>query len=481
MLNSLKSLSNLYQDYPSKIIFEEDGVQISVQEFADQVMSYIHSHEHDHFNIGVFANNGLQWAIAECGISATENTFIPLPRFFSDEQLQGIIEDSECDLIYTDSNNYDRISKLFSNTKLFLNGSIPFQLSDQEIHHTRIIYTSGTTGTPKGVIQTCKQMNLVTDALVQHFNINCNDKYFSLLPSSTLLEQIASIHCILQGSACTVFKPEISNEIFNLKSNFVEEIAKHKINLLCLTPALLDVFMKSYQQSEQLFTYPFKAITVGGSKAPVSILEKAKDLKLPIVEGYGLSECCSVVSVNHPSTNKTGSVGRVLPGMEVIIKDSEVLVKSHSLMKGYKHKEPFQDEYYHTGDLGEIDDEGYLSILGRKDDVIALKNGRNINPSWIESLVSKNLNLIDVYAFNNANNEFSLALRIPEHMSSINIKSQIDTFVPEYARPERVYAIQPDFITKNTLMNSSGKIDKFKLQKIINSNLNNERKNHEVL
>ena len=72
-------------------------------------------------------------------------------------------------------------------------------------------------------------------------------------------------------------------------------------------------------------------------------------------------------------------------------------------------------------------------------------------------------------------------MRLPEHMSSVNIISQIKNFIPEYAMPERVYTIQPEFIIKNTLINSSGKIDKFKLQHIINLNLKNERKDHEVL
>ena len=483
MLNSLKSLNRLYQEHPSKIIFEEDGMPIHIKEFAEYCMTYIEHHAVHQMNIGLFANNGVQWSIAECGLSATPNTLVPLPRFFSDDQLKGIIEDAQLDLIYTDQSNFERISKLFDNTQLFLTGSksyfkIPY---DDDLIHQRIIYTSGTTGKPKGVIQTDKQINFVCNALVEHFNINCNDKYFSLLPSSTLLEQIASIHCILQGSACTVFKPSISNDIFNLKENFVEEIAKHKANLLCLTPALLDVFIKSYQESEKLFTYPFKAITVGGSKAPVAILQKAKDLKLPIVEGYGLSECCSVVAVNHPSTNKIGTVGKILPGMDVKIQEGEICIKSPSLMNGYKQKSIFKDMYYPTGDLGEIDNEGYLTVLGRKDNIIPLKNGRNINPSWIEDLVSKNLNLIDVYAFNNTHNEFSLAIRLPENMSSINIKSQIKKFVPEYAMPEHVYTIQPEFITKNTLINSSGKIDKFKLQHIINLNLKKERKDYEVL
>lgn len=483
MLNSLKSLNNLYQQNPSKIIFEEDGMPISIKEFAEYCMMYIEQHAVHQMKIGIFANNGVEWSIAECGLSATRNTLVPLPRFFSDEQLKGIIKDSQLDLIYTDQSNFSRISKLFKNTHLFLEGSkayfkLPFS---DDLVHQRIIYTSGTTGKPKGVIQTDQQINFVCDALVDHFNISCNDKYFSLLPSSTLLEQIASIHCILQGSACTVFKPSISNDIFNLKANFVEEIAKHKANLLCLTPALLDVFVKSYQRSEKLFTYPFKAITVGGSKAPVAVLQRAKDLKLPIVEGYGLSECCSVVSVNHPSRNKIGTVGKILPGIDVKIKEGEICIKSPSLMNGYKHKEISKDAYYPTGDLGEIDHEGYLTVLGRKDNIIPLKNGRNINPSWIEDLVTKNLNLIDVYAFNNADNEFCLAMRLPEHMSSVNMKSQIKNFIPEYAMPERVYTIQPEFIIKNTLINSSGKIDKFKLQHIINLNLKNERKDHEVL
>ena len=125
-----------------------------------------------------------------------------------------------------------------------------------------------------------------------------------------------------------------------------------------------------------------------------------RQLGFPLVQGYGLTETSPVVGVGTELEYKTGSIGKSVPGVEVKIDNAndegigELLVKGPSVMLGYYKneeatKEALQDGWFHTGDLAQIDDEGYIFIRGRKKSVIVLKNGKNIFPEEIENLVNK--------------------------------------------------------------------------------------------
>ena len=471
MLKSLQSLNNLYFTNPGKLIFEENGIAISVMDFAESAMSYIEKHKDESKTIGIFANNGLAWATAEVGLSATNCTLVPLPRFFPDTLLSKIIKDSQIDVIYCDQENINRVSNLFHNTQLFLTHSVSNWKLPEDIFHKRIIYTSGTTGTPKGVIQTEKQMNIVMQSLVDVFSINCCDKYYSLLPISTLLEQIASIHCVLLSESFTIFDPVVSNNIFNLNKDFVANILAKQATLLCLTPALLDAFLRSYEANQYKTDVPFKAITVGGAKTPMALLEKGRVLQLPIFEGYGLSESCSVVAVNNHYAHQLGSVGKVLPGIDCSIENGEIVISGDTLMDGYQGKTNTHHKIY-TGDLGELDDQGFLRVIGRKDEVIALQNGRNINPSWIEDLVMQTLQTEEVFVFENQEKEFCIAVQMGATFNETQIIELLQKTLPTYCKPEKIYFIQASNYSKHHFMNSSGKIDTMKLQQFLHNQHN---------
>ena len=482
MLNSLISLNKIYQQNPEQILFVEGDVKLTAKNFASNMMAYIKQHHHEKKVIGIFANNSIDWAIAECGLSATNNIFVPLPRFFSDEQLSAVIINSKLDLIYTDKTNFDRIKKLFDKTLLFLKNSENTFVMPLNNIHKRIIYTSGTTGSPKGVIQTDIQINFIVKLLINHFKVNKGDVYFSLLPISTLLEQITSIHSVLETSSKTIFDPKISNQIFNLKNNFIKKVIKKKTSILCLTPTLLEALINFYEMfPSYLLLIRFKAITVGGSKCSLNLLERAKKLKLPVIEGYGLSEACSVVAVNDLDKPKLGSVGKPLPGVSVKIIKNEIVIQSKSLMEGYLGSKKRLNKKFYTGDLGFIDKEGYLTVSGRKDEIIALKNGRSINPSWIKQLITKSLKIDEVYVF--CNNEGKLAIAVKNYSNNNfkKLKKKIDLVVPEYARPERIYFINSIFLRKNKLLNSNGKVIKQKLYHTINSNLNIQKGKNDIL
>jgi long-subunit acyl-CoA synthetase (AMP-forming) len=110
---------------------------------------------------------------------------------------------------------------------------------------------------------------------------------------------------------------------------------------------------------------------------------------MPIYEGYGLSECCSVVSVNRPGECREGTSGKPLLGLQVSIEDGEVVVEGPSIMDGYLHSEA-PPRKWNTGDVGSLDDDGFLTIHGRRDNMIVTPFGRNLSPEWLETILLGN-------------------------------------------------------------------------------------------
>jgi long-subunit acyl-CoA synthetase (AMP-forming) len=109
-------------------------------------------------------------------------------------------------------------------------------------------------------------------------------------------------------------------------------------------------------------------------------------LGIPVHEGYGLSECCSVVAVNRPGERRPGTVGQPLNGLSVSIDDGEIVVDGPSITDGYL-KQKSATRPWRTGDLGEIDREGFVTVHGRKDSLLVTSFGRNVSPEWIETMV----------------------------------------------------------------------------------------------
>jgi len=305
---------------------------------------------------------------------------------------------------------------------------------------TTYIYTSGTTGPPKAVMLSHKNILWTTEVLSPLIDIAPSDRLLSYLPLSHIAEQMLSMH----GPACyghmiywaealervpdnlkevqpTVFfgVPRIWEKFHAAVSGRLSQVTGTKKKLfgwasgvarryhaLATRSRPVPLALRAqYKLAQRLVFGKLKtALGLGSARACVSgaapiaahVLEFFAGLDVVVAEVYGQSEDCGPTTLNIPGATKFGSVGRPIPGLEVRIgEDGEVLVRGHSVFKGY-FKDPaataeaLQDGWLQSGDLGAFDEAGFLTITGRKKEIIITAGGKNIAPKNLEAALKDN-------------------------------------------------------------------------------------------
>ena len=360
--------------------------------------------------VGVLADNSLEWIAIDLATQEIGVTLIPLPSFFTPNQWLHAIKSSGMQAIFCPQEDVARnLGFMFQNDyagelKLFESMSVLSSIVDQpnlsEVQ--KITYTSGTTSEPKGVCLSTDQQWSVAQSLEQALRSLQIKKHLNVLPLSVLLENIAGVYTALACGAENTCVP-LSEVGLHGSSNFdadacITAIEKYQAESIILLPQMLQAIVaKSTKQDPRLKSLKF--VAVGGGKTPVALIKTAKSMGIPVYEGYGLSECASVVALNTPENERIGSVGKVLSNRNVrVSKDGEIEVKNVDLphylenaagLTGTLTSTPSSadGEWLPTGDLGHLDDEGFLYLDGRKKNVLITSFGRNISPEWPESLL----------------------------------------------------------------------------------------------
>jgi long-subunit acyl-CoA synthetase (AMP-forming) len=168
-------------------------------------------------------------------------------------------------------------------------------------------------------------------------------------------------------------------------AQFWQALANYAADSLITTPALAAAILQGVANGA-LNASQFGFIAVGGAAVPAQLLTQAEAIGLPIYQGYGLSECGSVVTLNTPAANRPGTVGKALPGLTLHLHDGELHVRGKA-MDGYLGAEA-PPSIIATGDLANCDDDGFITIYGRKSNLLITSFGRNISPEWPESLAA---------------------------------------------------------------------------------------------
>jgi len=352
--------------------------------------------------VALYADNGPFWVITDLASLAEQIPCVPLPQFFSPAQIQHVIGDCGADLLLCDHPEPAAVPltvrpKQGQRTAL---GDQPFWAFSltafrddrPDLRDTaRITYTSGSTGTPKGVRLSLDAMESVASSLCQATEARSEDRHLSILPYATLLENIAGIYAPIMAGA-TLLCPGLERVGIGGGNQFdparlLQTLQEMRPSSLILTPQLLRGLVRQLQATAEPPPSSLRFVAVGGAVVASGLLAEAERLGLPVYQGYGLSECSSVVTLCTPDQQRRGSVGRPLSHVDVrAADDGEILVKG-ALFQGYVGIDtPLidSDGYWHTGDIGHFDDDGFLYVVGRKRDIFITSFGRNVSPEWVE-------------------------------------------------------------------------------------------------
>ncbi|WP_299905700.1 AMP-binding protein [uncultured Paracoccus sp.] len=307
---------------------------------------------------------GIDYAIADLGATLAGRRVVPVPGFFSPAQIAHLMQDAGAELV-TDLPRADRPALL-----------------DYAGGAERVIYTSGTTGRPKGVVLGDRQIAASLAGLTAALRPGPADRYLSVLPQAQLLEQICGLFMPILAGAPSVISREAGASLFTGDGRALARIAfEARPTVTLLAPRQLTLWVAELKRGAEA-PDSLRYAAVGGAPVAPALLAEARDLGLPVAEGYGLSEACSVAALT-PSDAREGSAMQVLDGVRLRIEDGEIVIDGPTVMQGYLHQPP-QAGSWHTGDLGRLDD-GRLTVLGRRDAMILRPSGRNIAPEWVEA------------------------------------------------------------------------------------------------
>lgn len=320
-----------------------------------------------------------------------ERPCVLLPPFFSPAQRAHCLMQSQATLVLAPAELHDELRELgFSPGEPFwwrpsvMDAGMPPGTA-------KLTYTSGSTGAPKGVCLSAAALLQVANELERASRPAEPASYLAVLPLAVLLENLGLYAALLAGASITLL-PQAQLGISGASGvdwqRLLGCVALSGAQSLILVPQLLLGLVSAIERG-LMRVGPLRFVAVGGAPVSASLLQRAAAVGLPVYEGYGLSECASVVCLNRPGEQRPGSVGRPLPHVEIrLAEDGEVLVRGATLL-GYLGEPPCTGQWWPTGDLGRFDAEGYLYLAGRKKNQFITSFGRNVNPEWIEAELSQ--------------------------------------------------------------------------------------------
>jgi long-chain acyl-CoA synthetase len=444
-ISDLKDMVNRRaENTPNDIAFsysekKNKTVSKTCREFADDINAlgtYLFHNGFKGKHIAIIGENSYEWLTAFLAIVNGGNIAVPIDKELPKEKVGELLRQSDCKAVFISKNYMDLVcdneeltlfsmadfNKYISVGKLLIkNGNNEYTDFKIDVNQcTAIFFTSGTTGQSKGVC--LSQKNMV-------YNIGETRKYdcingcvLSVLPyhhAFGLIIGVFSVYCF--GSIVYVNKSlkRLSTDIQIAKPTaialvplYIETFYKTildtankngkikklkravKISHVLLSVGI-DFRPKIFAYIQSFFGGNLRYIVCGGAALDIKYVKAFREWGINILNGYGITECSPVVSVNRNYYWRDGSVGQVLCGCEVkIAEDKEILIKGDNVMLGYYKderatKSVLHDGWYHTGDLGYMDKDGFLFITGRKKNLIILSNGENVSPEELEMLIMK--------------------------------------------------------------------------------------------
>ena len=374
-------------------------------------------------SVCILMGNVPEWPISDIGTIAAGGVGVGLYPTSSPEQIAYIINHSDAEFVLVDSR--EQLQKVLSVRDQLTNVhhiiAIDAETSGDVISYrdfiargreerTRLasslkeraesavpddvaimVYTSGTTGPPKGACLSHRYIINSVESLRHTIPIYDTDVSFSYLPFCHVAERISGLYNRLYAGAPAYFVDDLTRlgeYMLEVKPTVFASLPRffEKIHARVVTDGSTHV--KDY------FGGRIRLATSGGAPLPLEVAEFFAAAGLPILQAYGLTENVCV-AFNRPDKYKFGTVGPPMPGCEVrIATDKEILVRSEMMFSGY-YKAPeetakvFSDGWLLTGDLGELDEDGFLKIIGRKKELIVTSTGKKVSPALLENMLKE--------------------------------------------------------------------------------------------
>lgn len=488
-------------------------------------------------NIALIGENSYGWCCSFFAVMAIGSVLVPIDKDLAPEDIAGIIDATgcvaaivgktareKCDGILPERPSIQAVFPVDELPQLEAEGAALFAAGDNSYYDYKIdprrlasiVYTSGTTGKGKGVM--LSQANIGLDMTLGMYNFDITRKSLHVLPPHhTFGSTVNYVGHLSQG--CEVYissgLKHVSDEIREQQPTHLIlvpaflEVMNRKIwegarksgktgllkTMMAVSNALrkvgIDVRRKLFKSVLEPFGGKLELIICGGAKLDEDIIHTFDAIGITVLNGYGITECSPLISANRNKYQKPGSVG--LPIMACRVKidspdangEGEICVKGPNVMLGYYNNpeataEAFdKDGFFHTGDYGRLDDEGWIYITGRKKNLIILSNGKNVYPEELEadiqkiggvaevvvyageSRVNKDKEIIVAEIFPDADALQALGVTDPQAYFEEQIK-KLNTKLPPYKLVKRVKLRDTEF-QKNT----SRKIVRFAIDKSV--------------
>ena len=382
----------------------------------------------------IISENRLEWVYAFYSCWRSKAIPVPVDAASTPDEIAHILKDCRPTTIFCSEPNFEKVEETLAlvgaQTQVLVFEQMPITEDEssavEEIAEPPandvavIVYTSGTTGSPKGVMLTFENLWANLHSVSAEVPIYCpSDRVMALLPLHHVLPLQGTMIMPLTIEATMVFAPSL------VAADILSTLADHKVTLFLGVPRLFvllrDGLMSKIRQSkiasllfflcdkinslafsrllfgtvQRRFGGAIRYMPCGGAAIDPQVVKDFRTLGFEMLLGYGLTETAPMVSFTHPgSGGRKGAAGQIIPCNEVRCVDGEIVVRGKNVMKGYFEREAetaevLRDGWFHTGDLGHVDKDGYIFITGRRKEIIVLPSGKNINPEEIEQKLLK--------------------------------------------------------------------------------------------
>lgn len=439
---------------PERISLRFRGEVWTFQELYDKANEFaerLHSKEIQHGSrIAILSSSNAELVIAIHGCLQLGCELVMLNERLSEVELSYQLHDSKPDFLLVDNHERTISYKQRYSFNDIHNSERKDYSVEKDWHKERtisIMYTSGTTGKPKGVRQSLENhvMNATGSAL--HSGVHPDDCWLCIVPLFHISGFSILMRSVLYGmtvSLHTKFDPE----------KVVDEILDGAATRMSLVAVMLQRLVSVLESRNQYFPDSFQSILVGGGPVPLSYLERAIERNIPVLQTYGMTETASQTTTlsSEDAIRKLGSAGKPLFFADVRIdgeeKMGEICIKGPHVTKGYigaaESKKPLIDGWLHTGDIGYLDEEGYLFVVDRRSDLI-ISGGENIYPAEVEQAIVKHPAVIEAGVTGRQDDKWGQVpiafIVVKEQITIDELKAFMKTQIASYKLPKEYYFI----------------------------------------